>query len=162
MLFLEQDRAQWRGQPAEILGGNVLTFSEQQYFVRGNASQSKKRQGMLEIWGTMAPLLSTWLRLCPRVTHMVHADDLVPSGTTLVTPVLQSHRAHLGVDRAFSSTGLPLLCCRCASHARVDIKLGCRAVQFTTIDKCKVDACFEFVASINSWRFGRGCFVMRV
>jgi len=30
---------------------NILTFSEQQYFVWDNTSQSAKRQEMLEIWG---------------------------------------------------------------------------------------------------------------
>jgi len=29
---------------------NILTFSEQQYFVWDNTSQSTKRQVMLEIW----------------------------------------------------------------------------------------------------------------
>jgi len=52
-----------------------LTLSEQQYFVRDNASQSRKR------WRAITP----WLRLCPRAICLVLAGDLVPVGTTLVT-----------------------------------------------------------------------------
>jgi len=69
-----------------FLGPNVLLFSEQRYFVWDNASQSTKRQKMLEIWGR-APW-SPWLRLCPRATYLVLAGDLVPAGTKVVTPDL--------------------------------------------------------------------------
>jgi len=49
-------------------GGTILlTLSEQQYFVCDTAPQSAKWQDMLEIWGTMAPLVP-WLRLCQ--THV--------------------------------------------------------------------------------------------
>jgi len=44
---------------------NILIFSEQQYFISDNTSQSAKRQGMLETW---------WL--CLLATHMP-ADNLV-------------------------------------------------------------------------------------
>ena len=38
----------WRAQ--NFLGGNILTLSEQQYFVWDTTSQCTKRQHMLEIW----------------------------------------------------------------------------------------------------------------
>jgi len=60
---------------AEITGGIIicrlqvlfLTLSEQQYFVWDNASQSTKRQGMLEVWGACGPIGCPWLRLCQEV-----------------------------------------------------------------------------------------------
>jgi len=53
---------------------NILTLSEQQYFIRDNASQITKRQKMLEIWRAMTPLVAP-----------MPAGDLVPAGTTSVT-----------------------------------------------------------------------------
>ena len=41
-----------------------LTLNEQQYFDWDNASQSKKWQDMLEIWGEGMGSLATWPRLC--------------------------------------------------------------------------------------------------
>jgi len=44
MLFLKQAGGQLRSQPEIFFGPNVLTLSEQQYFVRYNASQSTKKK----------------------------------------------------------------------------------------------------------------------
>jgi len=80
MLFLEQARRQWCSQPENFFEPIILTFSKQQYFVWDNTSQSAKQE-MLENWW---PCL--WLRLCLWTTCLVPAGDLVPVGTTLVTP----------------------------------------------------------------------------
>jgi len=49
MLFLEQTRGWYHNQPKLLEGANILTFSELDYFVWDNTSQSTKRQKMLEI-----------------------------------------------------------------------------------------------------------------
>jgi len=55
-------------------GSNIFTFSEQQYFVWGNTSQSTKRQEMPEIQEPS--------HLAPLATPMPASDLLVPCGGT--------------------------------------------------------------------------------
>jgi len=45
-------------------GTNMLTSSEQQYFVWDTACQSTKRQDMQKKFGGYGPLAPLWLRLC--------------------------------------------------------------------------------------------------
>jgi len=40
--------------PKILEGSNILTLRKQQYFVWDTASQSTKRQDLLELWGAMA------------------------------------------------------------------------------------------------------------
>jgi len=62
MLFLNRPAGSSAASP-KILGGQIfLTLSEQPYFVRNDATQSTKRQEILEILEGMTP----WLRLCLR------------------------------------------------------------------------------------------------
>jgi len=57
---------------------NVLTLSEQQHFVSDTASQSTKRQVMLEIWGewTPCPAASPSLRLCDDFNSRVSCSTI--------------------------------------------------------------------------------------
>jgi len=75
VIFLNRPVGRSAGQPEKFLGRQIfLTLSEQPYFVRDNASQSTKRQEMLEIWEAMTP----WLRLCPRATWCPRAQRWRP------------------------------------------------------------------------------------
>jgi len=45
-LCFYENTTQWRSQPKIFAGLNILTLSEQQYFVRNTAAQSTKQQDM--------------------------------------------------------------------------------------------------------------------
>jgi len=76
---------QWRSQP-NILEGNTLTWREQHYFVWDTASWSTKRQGILEILGSLVPMITPmqWCRRDRDLALKLRDRDFIKNSETEV------------------------------------------------------------------------------